>query len=180
MRTPLRIRSLLLCTSLALATVTCASVDPGERTGQGPRLLVCTATGAPTGTVRKVVGPDSGRTELEIGGPRGRHRLTIPRGAVTRETTFVLTARRSERVQVEARAEGHETFAFANGQRATLRLDAGHCPAAFDRLERKQIFRVEGTRLVPVGGSAVGEGAARRPALQTELPTLSGYALGGS
>jgi hypothetical protein len=180
MHTPLHTRSLLLCTSLALATVTCASVDPGERNGQGPRLLVCTATDAPTGSVRKVVGPDSGRTELEIGGPRGRHRLTIPRGAVTKETTFILTARPSDRVQVEAHAEGHETFAFANGQRATLRLDAGHCPAAFDRLQGKQIVRVEGDKLVPVGGTAVSEGTARRPALQAELPTLSGYAIAGS
>jgi hypothetical protein len=180
MRTPLHTRSLLLCTSLALATVTCASVDPGDRTGQGPRLLVCTATDAPTGTVSKVVGPDSGRTELEIRGPRGRHRLIIPRGAVTKETTFILTARASDRVEVEAHALGHETFAFANGQRATLRLNAGHCPAAFDRLQNKQVVRVEANGLVPVGGTVVGEGTGRRDALQTELPTLSGYAIAGS
>lgn len=178
MRTLLHARSLLLCTGLALATVTCASVAPDGNVTQGPGLLVCTATGAPTGSVTKVVGPDSGPTVLEIGGPRG-HRLTIPPGAVTEETTFVLTAVPSDRVQVEAHAVGHETFAFANGRRATLRLSAEHCPAAFDRLQRKQVFRVEGSTLVPVGGSVEGTGPGRR-ALRTELPTLSGYAVGGS
>jgi hypothetical protein len=118
--------------------------------------------------------------ELDIVGPRGRHRLSIPPGAVTKETTFVLTARASQNVEVEAYAEGHKTFAFANGRRATLRLDAEHCPAAFDRLERKQIFRVEANGLVPVGGSTVGVGPLRKAALKTDLPTLSGYALGGS
>ncbi|HEX8359917.1 MAG TPA: hypothetical protein VF613_07415 [Longimicrobium sp.] len=182
MRTHLHTRSALLCTFVALASVTCATrpASPDEPMGQGPRLLVCTATDAPVGSVRKVVGPDSPKVELDIVGPRGTHRLTIPRGAVTRETTFTLTARASQNVEVEARAEGHDTFAFANGRTATLRLDAENCAGAFDRLERKQIFRREGTRLVPMGGSGIGIGPLRKAALKTELPTLSGYALGGS
>ncbi len=174
MPTPLHSRGALLCILLALA-----SASPATSV-QAPRLLVCTPTDAPVGSVRRVVGPDSLKVELEIAGPRGTHRLTIPRGAVTRETAFTLTARASQNVEVEARAEGHETFAFANGKRATLRLDAENCAAAFDRLERKQIFRREGARLVPVGGSGVGLGPFRKAALKTELPTLSGYALGGS
>lgn len=182
MRTPLHTRSAVLCASLVLAAATCATrpVSPGEPGEQAARLLVCTPTDAPTGSVRKVVGPDSGRVELEIVGRRGRHRLSIPPGAVTEETTFILTARALETVEVEAHAEGRDTFAFANGRRATLRLDAEHCPAAFDRLERKQIFRRVGNDLVPVGGSPIGIGPLRKAALQTELPTLSGYALGGS
>ncbi|CAA9297050.1 MAG: hypothetical protein AVDCRST_MAG68-74 [uncultured Gemmatimonadetes bacterium] len=179
MRTPLHSSALLF---VALASATCATgpIDPERGRAPAARLLVCTAADAPAGSVKEVVGPESGRVELDIVGPRGRHRLTIPPGAVTEQTTFILSAKASETVEVEAHAEGHTTFAFANGRRATLRLDAEHCPAAFDRLERRQIFRREANGLVPVGGSTIGIGPLRKAALKTELPTLSGYALGGS
>jgi hypothetical protein len=75
-------------------------------------------------------------------------------------------------VGVELRANGLESFKFADGRPAVLVLSAHHC--SDNELGDSAVIARTERALVPYPTTRVGK------AFSTRLPTLSGYAIAGN
>jgi hypothetical protein len=105
--------------------------------------------------------------------------LQVPPGGAKPGTVFILTALPTPRVGVEAHVRGEDSYTFLGGRRATLRLTAQHCTEGeFGQLTSPTILRIERDSTLTVLPSRRDPGSGR--ILWTELPSLSGYAIGGS
>jgi len=168
-------RIALACVALAACAPPPAPPPPSNRT---PVLAHCSSTEGPAGA-DTVAANSAGEATLRVSGAAGQHILHVPAGAAQPTTVFILTALAPPRVGVEAHVAGQETYNFLNGRRAKLQLSAQQCTdAEWGRLTSPAIVRIGPDSTLTMLPSQP-EGGPRR-ILSTELPSLSGYAIGGS
>jgi hypothetical protein len=173
-------RTLHRITLACLALAACAPPPepPPPPSNRTPVLAHCASTEGPAGT-DTVTANSAGEATLQVRGPVGQHILHVPAGAARPGTVFILTALAPPRVGVEAHAAGQEPYNFLNGHRARLQLSAQQCTEAeWGKLASPAILRI-GLDSMLTALPSQPEGGSRRM-LSTELPSLSGYAIGSN
>lgn len=162
---------------LVLAACAPPPVPPPPSNGT-PFLAQCSSTSGPVGT-DSATANNAGEATLQVAGTAGHHVLHVPAGAAAPGTVFILTALAPPRVGVEAHVRGQATYNFLDGRRATLRLTGQHCTEEeFGKLRSPTILRLERDGSLTALASAPGHESPR--VLSTELPSLSGYAIGSN
>jgi hypothetical protein len=161
----------ILFASLALALSGCNDTSPTEplarRMPREPRLLTCPNSTPLTSTF--VADPLLGGS-LTLAGTT----VTIPSGAVTLPTVFVVTIPASRYMEIEVHALGLTEFIF--GQPATISIDYSRCtrPAA-DRNTLQAFYIDSDTKALLENMNGTDDKAARKVTFNTGH--LSGYAL---